>query len=154
EAVVIGTVRYMAPEQAAGRQVGTPADLYAMGVVLYEALTGQVLSSGPTAELLVSVRQPADAANDRARRGDRVLRLHRTSPRATRRPPPPHERRALDGPHRAVPRPRARRGACPPRDQDQRRSPPPTRRRARGVNTGWLARDRPERARVEVEEGI
>lgn len=37
---VIGTAAYMAPEQAEGRQAGAPADLYALALVLYEALTG------------------------------------------------------------------------------------------------------------------
>jgi tRNA A-37 threonylcarbamoyl transferase component Bud32 len=37
---VIGTLAYMAPEQAEGMEVGTPADLYALAVVLYEALSG------------------------------------------------------------------------------------------------------------------
>ncbi|HET9105059.1 MAG TPA: serine/threonine-protein kinase [Solirubrobacteraceae bacterium] len=37
---VIGTLAYMAPEQAEGMEVGAPADLYALAVVLYEALSG------------------------------------------------------------------------------------------------------------------
>lgn len=37
---VVGTLAYMAPEQAEGRECGPPADLYALAVVLYEALTG------------------------------------------------------------------------------------------------------------------
>ena len=37
---VVGTLAYMAPEQADGRDVGEEADLYALGLVLYEALSG------------------------------------------------------------------------------------------------------------------
>jgi eukaryotic-like serine/threonine-protein kinase len=37
---VIGTLAYMAPEQADGRDVGPEADLYALALVLYEALSG------------------------------------------------------------------------------------------------------------------
>src|SRR5204863_4716935 len=37
---VVGTLAYMAPEQAEGARVGPPADLYALALVLYEALAG------------------------------------------------------------------------------------------------------------------
>ena len=37
---VIGTLAYMAPEQAEGLQAGPAADLYSLALVLYEALTG------------------------------------------------------------------------------------------------------------------
>jgi DNA-binding beta-propeller fold protein YncE len=39
-ASVVGTAEYMSPEQWAGRAVGPPADIYSLGCVLYEALTG------------------------------------------------------------------------------------------------------------------
>jgi hypothetical protein len=37
---VVGTLAYMAPEQAEGKEAGAPADLYAAALVLYEALSG------------------------------------------------------------------------------------------------------------------
>jgi hypothetical protein len=37
---VVGTLAYMAPEQAAGQAVGPPADLYALALVVFEGLAG------------------------------------------------------------------------------------------------------------------
>jgi Tol biopolymer transport system component len=47
--VALGTVGYMAPEQVRGDLVGPPADIFALGVVLYELVTGRAAFQRPTA---------------------------------------------------------------------------------------------------------
>ncbi len=53
---VIGTIAYMSPEQAAGRRVQPPTDVYSAGMVLYELLAGAHPLRGDTpAETLSNV---------------------------------------------------------------------------------------------------
>jgi serine/threonine protein kinase len=54
--VILGTLGYMAPEQAKGKAVDQRADIWAFGVVLFEMVTGKPLFHGEsTTEILASV---------------------------------------------------------------------------------------------------
>jgi serine/threonine-protein kinase len=46
---IMGTAQYLSPEQAQGLAVGATSDLYSVGVILYELLTGVVPFEGETA---------------------------------------------------------------------------------------------------------
>jgi serine/threonine-protein kinase len=45
---IVGTAEYVSPEQAQGHALGIASDLYSIGIILYELLTGQVPFKGET----------------------------------------------------------------------------------------------------------
>ncbi|MBF4618897.1 serine/threonine protein kinase [Clavibacter sp. VKM Ac-2873] len=82
---IVGTVSYLSPEQALGEDVGAPTDVYALGLVLLECLTGRRTFPGTAAESTMArvVRDPEIPARLGASWVDLLGRMTRRDP-ATR----------------------------------------------------------------------
>jgi hypothetical protein len=61
---IVGTPAYMSPEQSGGRTVSKASDWYAVGVMMFEALTGRLPFTGSSYQVLVE-RQSSDAPPSR-----------------------------------------------------------------------------------------
>jgi eukaryotic-like serine/threonine-protein kinase len=67
---MLGSPRYMSPEQAMGREIDGRSDIFSLGAVLYEMLTGQYAFDGdslPTIVYRVINEAPVDAASLRSK---------------------------------------------------------------------------------------
>ena len=53
EGLILGTLHYMAPEQVEGREADTRSDIWALGAVIYEMVTGQQVFAGDSAAGIV-----------------------------------------------------------------------------------------------------
>ncbi len=65
-ASVVGTAEYMSPEQWRGGSVGPPADIYSLGCVLFEAVTGIVPYARKDADTEPEMPEGLDAVIERA----------------------------------------------------------------------------------------
>jgi hypothetical protein len=79
---IIGTVSYLSPEQALGEEVGAPTDVYALGLVLLECLTGRRTFPGTAAESTMArvVRDPEIPARLGTAWVDLLSRMTRRDP--------------------------------------------------------------------------
>ena len=122
--LVMGTTQYLAPERIAGGQATPASDLYALGIPIYECLTGL----------------PGRCTTRRPRGRHRAIRRP-GRPRgraAPPRPAPAARRRSVRAPARAATRPAAR----PPARPARRATPPDRPRRPRHRRPGRRCRCR------------
>jgi len=78
--VVLGTMTYMSPEQARGLAVDARTDIWSLGVVLYEALSGRAPFAGATgSDVIASIltAEPAESARSRTEVPDELWRVVR-----------------------------------------------------------------------------
>ncbi len=61
--IMIGTPEYMSPEQAEGKDVDHRSDIYSLGVILYEMVTGQLPFQGDT-PLSIAMKHKGEAPKD------------------------------------------------------------------------------------------
>jgi serine/threonine protein kinase len=140
---VFGTPEYMSPEQARGEQAGPTSDLYALGILFFEMLTGQLPFRAGDRETLLEMQRSAPAPRPSSIRkdchpvGERiVLKLLEKDPR----------KRYRDG-HHLLEELKALQRSLPSRSWDKENTdaaaapvlPPPPPPRSPGV-TEWANR--------------
>ena len=151
--VMMGTAKYLSPEQVRGRRLDGRADLYSLGLVLYECLAGRVPFLGETdadTALARLQRDPTDLGRLRPTLPIGLVNLiHRA---AVAQPRPPPASRAPSCAPRCCASPTSRRPTSTARSADAAGTASPsarparcrhrsTRRPARG-STGQLPRTR------------
>ena len=70
---LLGTPQYMAPEQIRGETVDARTDVYAMGAMLYEMVTGRLPFEGPSLMAILSKHLTEMPARPQARRPDLAI---------------------------------------------------------------------------------
>ena len=83
--LVMGTTQYMAPERIAGGQATPASDLYALGILIYECLTGLPPYDGGTAEVMAGhlyLPMPPPPAGVPPELGELITRLTAKDPAA------------------------------------------------------------------------
>ncbi len=85
--MVIGTPRYLTPEQATGAPISPATDVYAVGIVLFEMLTGRTPFTGDSPIAVALAQQSQPAVDVRTLRADVPAKLAATVARALAKQP-------------------------------------------------------------------
>ena len=153
--VMMGTAKYLSPEQVRGRKLDGRADLYSLGLVLYECLAGRVPFQGETdadTALARLQRDPTDLGRLRPTLPVGLINLiHRTLARNPAHRPARREPNCA--PRCSPSTPRHRRSTAhppnPPSDQGRIRGATPRRPPARPLIPGEPAVTRRDDATAE-----
>ena len=94
--MIVGTVAYMAPEQAEGKPVDARSDVFALGVLFYEMITGQLPFTGDSPVSVLSAILRTDPAPVMAVRSGRPRQLQRILDRCLAKDPNRRYQTVLD----------------------------------------------------------
>ena len=87
EGTLVGTATYLAPEQLLGNDVDGRADLYSLGIVIYECLTARVPFQGDTGAAVALARLHSDPVDPRRVKADVPPRVAAAVMRSLQRDP-------------------------------------------------------------------
>jgi serine/threonine protein kinase len=85
--MIVGTPAYMAPEQAVGKPIDARSDLYALGIVLYEMVTGRLPFNADAALSMLMQHVHAPVPSPRSLNADLPVRLEAALLRALAKNP-------------------------------------------------------------------